>query len=90
MQKPLLFLLTICLFAGTLQAEPIELVYDSGNRSGVFGQTGQGDIEGVRFTPEHPCSLLSFQFRVSGTGMMEWHVWADNGGNMPDIRSGFD
>ncbi len=72
--------------AGLLRAEPVELSYDRGRRGGYFNQTHAGDIEGVRFTPAHPCSLLTFRFSVRGTGEMEWHVWADNGGNMPDIE----
>ncbi|NQT34085.1 VCBS repeat-containing protein [bacterium] len=65
-----------------LFADPVEISYDSGNPSGYFNQTNRGDIEVVHFTPAHPCSLLSFRFRVQGTGEMEWHVWGDNGGNM--------
>ena len=79
----------ICIMAAVSSAfaDPVELSYDRGRRGGTFQQTQAGDIEGVRFTPAHPCSLLSFRFWVDGTGEMEWHVWGDNGGNMPDIEN---
>ncbi len=77
----------ILVTASIAVADPVELQYDHGQRAGYFNQTEAGDVEGVRFTPAHPCSLLSFRFSVEGTGVMEWHVWGDNGGNMPDIEN---
>jgi hypothetical protein len=80
-------LLSLLLWS-TVQSEPVELFYDSGNGRGFFNQVGSGDIEAVRFTPAHPCSLLAFRFRVEASvqrpAPMEWHIWGDNGGNMCD------
>jgi len=84
--KSLVCLLISCLLASASLAEIVELAYDSGNLAGHFEQAGVGDIEAVRFTPAHPCSLLSFRYVASGPDQMEWHVWADNGGNAPDVR----
>ncbi len=85
MRKYRFFTLFVTLIWATLVlAEPIELAYDSGNRAGHFDQAMAGDIEAVRFTSAHPCSLLSFRFYATRTGVMEWHIWDDNGGNLPD------
>ncbi len=82
----LLFIITLSAVS-VLSADPVEISYDSGNVYNVFTQARADDIEVVRFTPEHPCSLLSFRFWARGTGPMEWHIWGDNGGNMPDLEN---
>jgi len=85
--KLYLAILLCCTFTAATFAEPVELAYDNGRRGGHFDQANPGDIEAVRFTPAHPCSLLSFRYMVTGPEQMEWHVWADNGGNMPDVNN---
>ncbi len=70
-----------------LFADPVELAYDNEGGGVYFNQMDAGDIEAVLFTPAHPCTLLSFRFRVQGTGEMEWHVWDDDGGNLPGLSN---
>ncbi|MBM3325571.1 MAG: T9SS type A sorting domain-containing protein [Calditrichaeota bacterium] len=84
--KSIFILLASALLITQVNAEPVELAYDSGNRAGHFDQAAAGDIEAVRFTPAHPCTLLSFRFYAVNSGAMEWHIWDDNGGNMPDTE----
>lgn len=79
-------MLFVPFLAGVVNAEPVELSYDNGSRSGYFNGE-EGNKEAVCFTPEHPCRILSFSFRPRGTGEMEWHVWGDNGAHEPDIEN---
>ncbi|MDY0000354.1 MAG: CRTAC1 family protein [Polyangia bacterium] len=79
-------LLTFCA-AQTGSAQPIELAYDDGTPAGAV-QLSPGDIEVVRFTAEHPSTLLSirlFFYSVSSDATVV--VWADNGGNAPDLEA---
>ncbi len=76
--------LFILLFAGFLIADPVELAYDNGNGRFRFQDLTEDNLEGVCFTPLHPCSLLSVKIMVDQTGEFELHVWGDNGAHEPD------
>jgi len=65
-------------------ADEFELAYDSGNPHGSFQGLGQDNLEGVCFTPAHPCSLLSVRFIATRQGELELHFWGDNGAHQPD------
>ncbi|MBT7617608.1 MAG: T9SS type A sorting domain-containing protein [Calditrichaeota bacterium] len=64
--------------------DTVELSYDSGRTDRSFQNLGDGNMEGVCFTPAHPCSLVSISIRVLGEGELELHVWGDNGAHEPD------
>ena len=78
------FIILSFLLVPFARAEPVVIAYDSDNGRGTMGNLNAGDIEVVRFTPEHPCSLLALSFLPTGTGTVEWHIWSDDGGGMPD------
>ena len=73
---------------GVAFCEVDSLVYDDGVPVGYFTSLRAGDIEAVRFTPLHPCSLKGFSVLVrnysSAPSGYEFHIWWDNGGQMPD------
>lgn len=79
-----LYLFVLFVFANSSFADPVELSYDSGATQGYFENLDHSNLEGVCFTPSHPCTLLSVRFKVRGTGEFELHFWEDNGAHEPD------
>jgi len=71
--------------ASPVWAQVEELSYDDGVSTGAV-QLSPGDIEVVRFTAEHPATLLTLRlwFQAVG-GDTTVAVWADSGGNSPDV-----
>ncbi|NQU06388.1 MAG: VCBS repeat-containing protein [Calditrichaeota bacterium] len=76
-----LFLITPLLFA-----DPVELIYDTGEEHGSFRDLDESNMEAVCFSPAHPCSLLSVRLYLNcpESGTIELHVWGDNGAHEPD------
>jgi len=83
-------MLVACSIEASVLDSLVTLQYDDGSASGYF-DLESGDIEAVRFTPLHPCSLLSIRLRIhSRTGRTQnfaLYIWADNGGHQPDISA---
>jgi len=82
----LTFGLTVLLAgASPARAQVEELAYDDGVSVGAI-TLSLGDIEVVRFTAEHPATLLTLRLRFqTAGGDTTVAVWADNGGNAPDV-----
>ena len=79
-----LSLIVLLAAVSVLSADPVELAYDNGSYAGAFQDLTDRHMEGVCFSPAHPCSLLSVRIYTVGSGTMEVHVWGDNGAHEPD------
>jgi MYXO-CTERM domain-containing protein len=67
------------------RAQVEELRYDDGVSVGAI-QLSPGDIEVVRFTADHPATLLTLRLYFHSVGGdTTVVVWGDNGGNAPDV-----
>jgi hypothetical protein len=61
------------------------LMYDDGGAERWISDAEAGAVESTMFFIPHPAYLESFRIYFSGTGPVEVHVWADGGGNDPDL-----
>lgn len=79
-------LVSVCL-AGQARAQTTELVYDDGQPAGKLTDVQLGDIEMTRMTPDHPVEVVSVRLYFSSAGgcVAQIRIWADNGGNQPDL-----
>ncbi|MBN2497375.1 MAG: CRTAC1 family protein [Deltaproteobacteria bacterium] len=62
-----------------------EIRYDNGEVLGALQGIQAGDAEAMRLTTAHPASLEAIRLLFSEPGEVEVHVWADNGGQQPDM-----
>ncbi|MCF7809383.1 FG-GAP-like repeat-containing protein [bacterium] len=83
-QTFLLIILALLLTITNSFADPVELIYDNGNAHGSFQDLDEENMEGVSFSPVHPCSLLSVRLYLTDSGTINLHVWGDNGAHEPD------
>ena len=66
-------------------AEDVTFSYHDGSGEGMFQDLEPGDAEAFRFDAEHPAILQRVRLWTRGSGDVEVHVWADNGGLQPDL-----
>ena len=73
--------------ASPARAQVEELAYDDGVSVGAISLS-PGDLEVVRFTAEHPATLLTVRLRFHRVrGDTTVAIWGDNGGNAADVNN---
>jgi len=83
----MVFLCGLVSGASAAHAQVEELSYDDGVSSGAV-TLSSGDVEVVRFTAEHPATLLTLRLTFQAAqGDATVVVWGDNGGNAPDTEN---
>ncbi|MBU1238890.1 CRTAC1 family protein [Myxococcota bacterium] len=84
--KTLLSLALVVCFPLAAMAQSVTLAYDDGTPAGTVQSLDPGDVEVTRLTPLHPATVdsLSIWFG-SVNGPATIYIWADNGGNAPDL-----
>ena len=77
----------LILSSGRAAAQQAELAYDDGTAAGALQNLSGGDIELVRMTPAHPAHVTAVRvyFAVAGGCLAHVKIWADDGGNAPDL-----
>jgi ASPIC and UnbV/FG-GAP-like repeat len=79
-----IFLMTLSF---NVYAQETDLTYDDGTPGGTVQSLDVGDVEVVRFTPEHPAILKSLSIYFGSIGAATTiYIWGDNGGNGPDLE----
>jgi len=58
---------------------------ESGYPSSHIDYLSSGDVEAIKYTTEHPCSLYELGFYLQGSGTIEAHIWEDWSG-LPNLE----
>jgi len=72
----------VAALAGPAHAEILR--YDNGEVHGHYNLS-EGHAEGMRLTTTHPARLTSITLHFGAVDPVEVHVWADNGGQQPEL-----
>lgn len=80
--------LVLLLLPVRVSAEPVVLAGFEGEPVGSLQGLAQGDVEDVRFRPEHPFRLTGIRLNTAGgTVPGKVQVWLDGGGHQPDMEA---
>ena len=65
---------TPALYSHVTYSDSAEFVRDGGIAAGAFTWLAYGDIEAIRYSTQHPCSLFELSFYIGGYGSFEIHL----------------
>ena len=66
------------------EEDTADFAWDTGTPLSSISGLATGDVEAIRYTTAHPCSLFEISVYVSGYGTLEMHVWEDWSG-LPNL-----